>query len=205
MLTGQDLICYSSCLEGSCAMRDCRSASGSGRSNYCWIAADAAGNYLRCGGKEDCRGAARSWGNCKAFSCFANRAPDPYRSPSKTCWSMNARKVDQLKNECRSYSFEKWTRDYSTPRHIQRKFEPCVGDIIEGETKKVIKYCHCYNSCGQTQADNDDCEVLGLDRRIDFDVNTGTTYQAVYVSIFIFGSTLINKKGLLHISFLFFL
>ena len=119
-------------------MEKCRSSSGAGWSDYCWIAANAWGHYLRCGRKEDCREAARDWGNCKAFSCFSNRAPDPSSSPSKTCESMNARKLDRLKNECRSFSFEKWTRDYSTPRHIQGKFEPCVGDAIEGETKKSL-------------------------------------------------------------------
>ncbi len=166
-------------------MSDCRRSSGSGWSKYCWIAADAAGNYIRCAGKEDCRGAARSWGNCKAGSCAFDRAPDPNKSPQKTCEHMNAKKVNELKTECRSYSFDKWTRDYNTPRKVYTKFEPCVGDIIEGEAKKVIKYCHCYNSCGKTQTENGDCEVQGLDRRLDFEADTRTTYHPVYVSEFI--------------------
>ena len=103
---------------------------------------------------------------------------------------MNANKVNQLQSECRSYSFEKWTRDYSIPRQLYTKFEPCVGEIVEGEAKKVIKYCFCYNSCGRTQTENGDCEVQGLDRRLDFEANTRTTYHAVYVSLFIFASML---------------
>ncbi|KAL9986717.1 hypothetical protein ACROYT_G000903 [Oculina patagonica] len=160
-------------------MRNCKSSSGYGISDYCWIAADSGGSYLRCGGSSDCEGAANSWGNCKAASCAFDRAPDPYKSPEETCEHMNNHKADELKNECRSYSFEKWLRDYNTPRKVYAKFDPCVGGIIEEETKKVIKYCHCYNSCGKTQTDNGDCEVLGLDRRLDWEADTKTTYTAV--------------------------
>lgn len=162
-------------------MDNCRNAPGNRKSTYCWIAADSAGSDLRCGGKEDCRGAARSWGNCKAFSCFANRAPSPFKSPSKTCESMNARKINELKDECKSFSFEKWTRDYDKPRKVVKKFEPCVGFLIEAEAKKVIKYCFCYNSCGKRQTESGGCEVTGLDRRLDFEADTKKTYAAVYV------------------------
>lgn len=181
--TDEVLIASPSCMEGSCAMDNCRNAPGNRQSTYCWIAADSAGNYLRCGGREDCRGAAQDWGNCKAFSCFSNRAPSPFRSRSKTCESMNARKVGELQEECRSFSFEKWTRDYDKPAKIVKKFEPCVGFLIEAEAKKVIKYCVCYNSCGKDQAESDACEVTGLDRRLDFEANTERTYKAVYVKI----------------------
>ena len=96
---------------------------------------------------------------------------------------MNARKVGELQEECRSFSFEKWTRDYDKPAKIVKKFEPCVGFLIEAEEKKVIKYCVCYNSCGKDQAESDACEVTGLDRRLDFEANTERTYKAVYVKI----------------------
>ncbi|XP_022784929.1 uncharacterized protein LOC111325380 [Stylophora pistillata] len=169
------------CMEGKCAMEDCRSSSGSGRSNYCWIAADSAGNYMRCGRKEDCREAARSWGNCKAFSCFANRAPSPTRSYGKTCESIRSRKLAELKRECNSqgYSFESWARRYNTVRKLKSKFEPCVGDIIEEEAKKVIKYCHCYNKCGNDQTEKETCTVQGLDRRLDLEMDVNDPFKAV--------------------------
>ena len=150
-------------------------------STYCWIAADSAGNTIGCGGAEDCRGAAQSWGNCKAFSCFNNRAPSPLESRDKTCERMNAKKVAELQEECRSFSFDKWTRDYDKPGKVVKKFEPCVGFLIEAEAKKVIKYCFCYNTCGKSQTDSGGCDVTGLDRRLDFEANTKLTYAAVYV------------------------
>ena len=168
-------------------MEACRNPSYSRRSAFCWIAADSAGNYLKCGGKEECRAAAQNWGNCKFASCAFYRAPKSY---GKSCEGMNANKVNQLKSECRRYSFEKWTRDYSTPRQLYSKFNPCVGQIIEGETKKVIKYCLCYNSCGNSQTVKGDCEVQGLDRRLDFGANMKTTYKTMYVSLYIFVSML---------------
>lgn len=163
-------------------MDDCRNPPGSRRSSYCYIAADSAGNYLPCGGGEDCRRAAQSWGVCKAFSCFSNRAPSPYRKRSKTCEGMNKRKVRELQKECRTVRLEKWTRDYDKPGKIVKKFEPCVGSLIEDEAKKVIKYCLCYNSCGKRQADSDACTFTDLDRRLDFEDNIASAYEAMYAN-----------------------
>lgn len=169
-------------------MEDCRSSSGSGRSNFCWIAKDSSGSRLECAGRDECRVYAEAdWGNCKFASCAFDRAPNPYSERHKTCESMNANRLNTLKQECEDNSFDHWARIYNIPRKIYDKFEPCIGNgqIIEGETKKVISHCHCYNFCGETQTNNGDCVVQGLDRSLDKDADIRTTYTPMYVSIFL--------------------
>ena len=116
-----------------------------------------------------------------------DRASDPYSERHKTCESMNANRLNTLKQECEDNSFDHWARIYNIPRKIYDKFEPCIGNgqIIEGETKKVIWHCHCYNFCGETQTNNGDCVVQGLDRSLDKDADIRTTYTPMYVSIFL--------------------
>ncbi|XP_078372713.1 uncharacterized protein LOC144656356 [Oculina patagonica] len=170
------------CVEGFCAMEDCPSSSGSGRTNFCWIAKKYRRNRLECAGKEECRQKAEADGtDCVLGSCNFDRAPDPYAQRHKTCEFMNAENLEKLKEECQEKSWDHWTRIYSTPNRIFRKFDPCFGDgrIIDGETKKVISHCHCYNFCGSTQTTNGDCEVTGLDRSLDHDADISTTYRAV--------------------------
>ena len=123
-------------------------------------------------------------GKCKFGSCAFDRAPDPLRSHGKTCEAMNAARLTELQTECsdEGYSFESWARRYNTPHDVYNKFSPCTGDLILGEAKKVIQYCHCYNFCGKTQTADGDCKVEGLERTLDLDANTKTDYKAVYAS-----------------------
>ena len=153
----------------------CQSSPGSRASPYCWIAADSWGNKLKCGTKSDCAKAALNWGRCIFGSCAINRAS------GKTCDQMNRRNLGELKKECGSegFRFDSWANRYEKARKLYDKFSPCVGDAIEDETKKVIKYCHCFNSCGKDQTEDGTCTVQGLDRRLDMELDVKSPYTAV--------------------------
>ncbi|PFX29092.1 hypothetical protein AWC38_SpisGene6162 [Stylophora pistillata] len=69
--------------------------------------------------------------------------------------------------------------EYEKARKLYDKFSPCVGGAIEDETKKVIKYCHCFNSCGKDQTEADSCTVQGLHRRLDLELDVKSPYTAV--------------------------
>ena len=121
----------------------CRSAPGAGFSPYCWIASDSWGHKLKCGTKSDCRDAALNWGNCVFASCAFDRGS------GRSCDRMNKEKRGELKKECggKGFSFDSWANRYEKARKLYDKFSSCVGGAIEEQTKKVIKYCHCLNSC----------------------------------------------------------
>lgn len=161
-------------------MAACPVTAGSGRSAYCWIAASAS-DYLRCGGNSDCASAANSWGNCKFGSCQFDRAPDPHKEIKKTCEYKNAKMLRDLQNQCSApgFSFDSWVRTYRLARDIYNKFQPCTGQLIEKAAKNVIKFCYCYNFCGQGQTNNG-CEVNGLGERLDLDKNLYSDYSARY-------------------------
>jgi hypothetical protein len=159
-------------------MADCRVTSGSGRSPYCWVAADAT-SYLKCGGNKDCKGAAEDWGSCYFTSCAFNRAPDPSKEKTKTCNYKNAKMLRDLQNECsaQGHSFDSWVKKYRVSRDIYNMFQPCTGQLIEEAAKRVIKFCHCYNFCGRGQTSNG-CEVNDLSGRLDLDKNLFSGYTA---------------------------
>ena len=166
----------SRCFEGNCAMTgSCRSSPGAGFSPYCWIASDSWGHKLKCGTKSDCRGAALNWGNCVFASCAFDRGS------GRSCDRMNREKLGELKKECGSegFSFDSWANRYEKARKLYDKFSPCVGGAIEEQTKKVIKYCHCFNSCGKDQTEDGTCTVQGLDRRLDMELDVKSPYTAV--------------------------
>ena len=153
----------------------CRSAPGAGFSPYCWIASDSWGHKLKCGTKSDCRDAALNWGNCVFASCAFDRGS------GRSCDQMNREKLGELKKECGSegFSFDSWANRYEKARKLYDKFSPCVGGAIEEQTKKVIKYCHCLNSCGKDQTEDGTCTVQGLDRRLDMELDVKSPYTAV--------------------------
>ena len=166
-------------------MENCKSSSGSGYSNFCWMSGNDPQGYFRCGGRTDCISAVEQGGACKAFSCAFNRAPDPWKDRFKTCSYKNAKMLSELQNQCSSHgnSFDSWTQKYSTSRDLYRKFEPCTGRLIEDETKKVIQFCYCYNFCGAGQS-NDGCVVEGLEGRLNLEANLFSSYKAVYVPLY---------------------
>lgn len=169
-------------MDGYCAMEGCRSSSGSGFSNFCWMSGYDDGYYERCGGNSECRAAVKAGGSCKAFSCAFFRAPNPFTSHEKTCSYKIAKTLRDLQNECSAEgaNFDSWARAYRTSGDLYRKFEPCTGHLIEKETKKVIKFCYCYNFCGTGQVYSG-CEVDGLEGRLDKGANLFSSYRAMYV------------------------
>ena len=94
---------------------------------------------------------------------------------------MNREKRGELKKECGSkgFSFDSWANRYEKARKLYDKFSPCVGGAIEEQTKKVIKYCHCLNSCGKDQTEDGTCTVQGLDRRLDMELDVKSPYTAM--------------------------
>ena len=162
-------------------MENCRSSSGSGFSDFCWMSGNDDG-YERCGGNSKCSAAVRAGGACKAFSCAFNRAPNPFTAYEKTCSFKNGKMQRDLQNECSAEgdTFDSWAQKYRTSGDLYSKFEPCTGRLIEEETKKVIKFCYCYNFCGTGQVYNG-CEVEGLEGRLDRSANLFSSYKAMYV------------------------
>lgn len=118
-------------------MEGCRSSSGSGFSNFCWMSGYDDGYYERCGGNSECRAAVKAGGSCKAFSCAFFRAPNPFTSHEKTCSYKIAKTLRNLQNECNAEgaTFDSWAQAYRTSGDLYRKFEPCTGHFIEEETK----------------------------------------------------------------------
>ncbi|XP_078372720.1 uncharacterized protein LOC144656366 [Oculina patagonica] len=169
----------SGCVDGYCAMENCRSSSGSGFSNFCWMSGND-GGYERCGGSRECSAAVKAGGSCKAFSCAFNRAPDPFTSYEKTCSYKNAKMQRDLQNECSAEgaTFDTWAQKYRTSGDLYSKFEPCTGHLIEEETKKAIKFCYCYNFCGTGRVYNG-CEVEGLEGRLNREANLFAPYKAI--------------------------
>ena len=166
-------------------MEGCRSSSGHGISNFCWMSGYDSG-YERCGGSSECRAAVKAGGACKAFSCAFFRAPNPFTSHQKTCSYKIAKTLRDLQNECSAQgsTFDSWAQAYRTSGDLYRKFEPCTGHLIEEETKKVIKFCYCYNFCGTGQVYNG-CVVEGLQGRLDKNANLFSSYRAMYVDKFL--------------------
>ena len=50
----------------------------------------------------------------------------------------------------------------------------------------MIKFCYCYNFCGTAGQVYNDCEVEGLDGRLDRGANLFLSYKAMYVSFLVF-------------------
>ena len=123
----------------------CQLSPGSRVSPYCWIAANSWGHGLKCVTKSDCAEAALNWGRCIFGSCAFDRAS------RRTCDEMNSRNLGELKKECdtRGFSFDSWAKRYYKAVKLFNRFSPCFSKQIEDQTKKVIKYCHCFNSCGK--------------------------------------------------------
>ena len=153
----------------------CQSSPGSSASPYCWIAANSWGHGLKCGTTSDCAEAALNWGRCIFGSCASDRAS------GRTCDQMNRRNLGELKKECdtRGFSFDSWARRYDKAVKLFNRFSPCFSKHIEDQTKKVIKYCHCLNSCGKDQTQDGSCTVSGLDRRLDTELDVKSPYTAV--------------------------
>ena len=126
--------------------------------------------------------AVKAGGSCKAFSCAFFRAPNPFTSHEKTCSYKIAKTLRDLQNECSAEgaTFDSWAQAYRTSGDLYRKFEPCTGHLIEEETKKVIKFCYCYNFCGTGQVYTG-CEVDGLEGRLDKGASLFSYYRAMYV------------------------
>lgn len=166
-------------------MEGCRSSSGHGISNFCWMSGYDSG-YERCGGSSECSAAVKAGGSCKVFSCAFFRAPNPFTSHQKTCSYKIAKTLRDLQNEysAEGSTFDSWAQAYRTSGDLYRKFEPCTGHLIEEETKKVIKFCYCYNFCGTGQVYNG-CVVEGLQGRLDKNANLFSSYRAMYVDKFL--------------------
>jgi len=160
-------------------MEGCRSSSGSGFSNFCWMSGND-GGYSRCGSSQECKTAVDEGWGCKIFSCAFNRAPNPYTAVSKTCSYKTAKMVRDLQNDCSAEgaSFDSWAKKYRTTGDLYNKFQPCSGRLIEEETKKTIKFCYCFNFCGTEQVYNG-CEVEGLEGRLDLGANLFSSYRAI--------------------------
>ena len=94
---------------------------------------------------------------------------------------MKREKLRELKKECGSkgLSFDSWANRYNKAHKLYDKFSSCVGGAIEGETKKVKKYSHWFNSCGKDQTEDGSCTVQGLNRRLELELDVKSPYTAV--------------------------